>query len=346
MHSARIHAKSISIVALLALFAACGGADDTGLDASEPDAQERDARHPDMLEPSCPENAATETSCANGCDDDGNGFTDCVDFRCVWDRPRSDCEDDCRACGDLTLCEDVLADVEAEPTFMTWNVLEFSGATSVASRIGQVLHELQPGVVALQEIASADALDGVTSCATEYIQHTASNVDRYKVVLLIREDRFDISELFEVPMANHRPVLGASLVDVRGDALDVYAVHLYPGAGAAATERRRTQMDALARYIEERNSETVVILGDFNELLSDPVRSQAFSSLVAGPVFATPVPLARGESSSTIIGRDDLDLDHILVTRPIALRARILRLEDVFHGYRARMSDHRPVLAW
>ena len=62
-------------------------------------------------------------------------------------------------------------------------------------------------------------------------------------------------------------------MDVRGAILDVYAVHLFPGADAAATERRRTQMDALARFIDERDAESVAILGDFNELLSDPVRT-------------------------------------------------------------------------
>lgn len=333
-----------TVTMVLALSVACGTADHASVDAPALDAPALDAL--DAPTTSCSGDAPVETSCDNGCDDDGNGFADCVDFVCVWDRARSECESDCRACGDLTLCSNVLADVEPEPMFMTWNVLEFSGAPSVASRIGQVLHELRPGVVALQEIASAEALDGVTSCVSGYTQHTASNVDRYKVVLLIRDDRFVVRELFEVPMFNHRPVLGASLVDVRGGMLDVYAVHLFPGAHPTATEWRRNQMDALGSFIEERGTESVAILGDFNELLSDPIRSTAFDGLVAAPVFATPVPIIDNGSISTIIGRDDLDLDHILVTQPIALRARILKLEDVFHGYRARMSDHRPVLAW
>lgn len=324
---------------------ACGTAAHPSIDA-QVDAPEVDAPEVDTSAASCLGNDVVETSCDNGCDDDGNGFADCVDFVCVWDRARSECETDCRVCGDLTLCENVLTDIEPEPMFMTWNVLEFSGSPAVASRIGQVLHELEPGVVALQEVSSAAALDGVTGCVSGYTQHTASNVDRYKVVLLIRDERFAIRELFEVPMRNHRPVLGARLMDVRGAILDVYAVHLWPGADASATEERRSQMNALANYIDERDAETVVILGDFNELLSDPIRSTAFDSLVGAPVYATPVPLVDSGFISTIVGRDDLDLDHILVTRPIARRAQILRLEDVFHGYRARMSDHRPVLAW
>ena len=332
---------------VLALSFACGS--DHGLtDAPNGEAldapEAHDVRGADSAS-ACLEGERSETACDDACDDDGNGYTDCVDFACVWDQPRATCEDECRACGDLTLCRSGLSELESNPSFMTWNIREFDGTPAVASRVAQVLSDLQPGVVALREIASSEALRSVLECASGYTHFLTSNNNRYKVALLIREDRFRIQEVFEVPMLNHRPLLGATLMKQDGTLFDVYAVHLWPGAESYDTERRRSQMSALARFIDARPARPVVILGDFNELLTDPVRSRAFDELVGAPVFAAPVPSADPSLTSTIIGRDDLDLDHILSTSGLE-RSQILRLEGVFHGYGARMSDHRPVLAW
>jgi endonuclease/exonuclease/phosphatase family metal-dependent hydrolase len=93
--------------------------------------------------------------------------------------------------------------------------------------------------------------------------------------------------------------------------------------------------------------EDVVVIGDFNDKLTDPQQWNVFGPLLApadGGFLTLPLEQAGG---FTYIPFDSF-IDHVHV-RGAALHAassaEVLEVEQTIPGYEASVSDHRPVIA-
>jgi endonuclease/exonuclease/phosphatase family metal-dependent hydrolase len=199
-------------------------------------------------------------------------------------------------------------------------------------RIGRVIEEMRPDLLALQEVRchsgerspldrlglalGAEVVRGVT---LQLGLGTQGNALLSKLPL-DRVSRIDLS----VPGREPRGLIDAT-ASAGGESVRVVATHL----GIAARERR-VQVQRLAARLEERRADALVLLGDMNEWVRGVGALQPLHRLLGrtpGPrTFPSRLPV--------------FSLDRIWV----APRQRLCRLWVHRSALARRASDHLPVL--
>ncbi|MDX1410150.1 MAG: T9SS type A sorting domain-containing protein, partial [Saprospiraceae bacterium] len=121
--------------------------------------------------------------------------------------------------------------------------------------------------------------------------------------------------------------------------------------------RRREASELLATFIDLNHpNDQVIMLGDLNDVLTDPAQSNVFSVFLDDPDRYQFVDMAIAEGSSAFWSYPNWPshLDHILVTNGLfeAVNApgstvQTIRIDEVlpggFDAYDEQISDHRPV---
>ncbi len=136
--------------------------------------------------------------------------------------------------------------------------------------------------------------------------------------------------------------------------IDLIGVHLKAGVSTEDRDRRREAMikidDMLRAQVDGGGEDEIVILGDFNEVVSDSVGQEVFAPLLSAPDrynVQTADYAQRG--GITYLGFGGRDLDHIVTTSGLADElvggtVVVPRLDMTFSGYQILLSDHLPVV--
>jgi endonuclease/exonuclease/phosphatase family metal-dependent hydrolase len=150
-----------------------------------------------------------------------------------------------------------------------------------------------------------------------------------------------------------RPMLAARVTSLEDPAYDfeLGIVHLKAQLDDESAARRRSACVKLDAWIKEEQlakaDEDVVVIGDFNDQLTDPQEWNVFGPLLdpADGGFVT-LPLEQA-GGFTYIPFDSF-IDHVHV-RGAALHAAssavVVEADTTIQGYETGVSDHRPVLA-
>jgi endonuclease/exonuclease/phosphatase family metal-dependent hydrolase len=137
------------------------------------------------------------------------------------------------------------------------------------------------------------------------------------------------------------PLTWKTTVTARAAELRVVAVHLKAGARAADEQARITALAALEQNIH--NDSATLLLGDFNEALSDPRSAEAFAPFTGDRYRVQTLALADAGVVTFLPAH--LYFDHIVST--VALDAgtvTIPPLDTTVSGYQQNVSDHLPVV--
>jgi endonuclease/exonuclease/phosphatase family metal-dependent hydrolase len=143
-----------------------------------------------------------------------------------------------------------------------------------------------------------------------------------------------------------RPPLQLSLRLSTGPRVEVIVVHLKAQVDAASQARRRTAIKKLAADLA--STTPTVILGDWNDQLTDAPDQNVFTPLVSGGYTFLTLPLAQaGKYSYT---KFHSFLDHVAVDSSATQQLRpyvtdVLPLDQQDGGYVDDVSDHLPVLS-
>jgi endonuclease/exonuclease/phosphatase family metal-dependent hydrolase len=248
-----------------------------------------------------------------------------------------------------------------EIVLMTWNLQTFPKAPSTAARVQQLLRQYGPDLVAVQEIDDVPAFEALDAAMPEYRGLLANDAfGDIRVGFLVREGAVEIDRtetLFASDdYAFPRPPL---LVHAKVEGIDFTAVALHLKAtGTDDSQARRAEaigkLDAwaqgeLALAGAERE---LVLLGDWNDKLTDPPADNVFAAMLARPesyTFLT-LPLAEQEDQQggTYIPSESF-IDHVMITNDLLAdyhdaTVQVLRLDDADAQYHPSISDHRPVL--
>ena len=132
-------------------------------------------------------------------------------------------------------------------------------------------------------------------------------------------------------------------------------VHLKAKLDSESQGRRRLAIERLDTWIRDQTSpagseQDVIVVGDFNDELTDPPEWNVFDPLLGAPDryrFLTQSAEQSGEHTYLTF---DSFLDHILVTFDALIdygagTTAVLHLEETVSGYEATISDHRPVVS-
>jgi endonuclease/exonuclease/phosphatase family metal-dependent hydrolase len=220
----------------------------------------------------------------------------------------------------------------------TYNIHRCIGRDGVTApqRVAEVLRAIDADVVALQEVAytpegPGDVLHFLAEAAAAEAVAGPTLLEakgRYGNALLTRTPpgavrRVDIS----VPGREPRGILQVRL-DLPWGPVSVMTTHL-----GLAIDERRGQMDRIVNHLERTETETLILMGDFNEWLpwGRPLRRVA--TVFDAPAFPAPATFPSR--------RPFLALDRIWVRSDHPLKS----LRAFKEGSAPMASDHLPLVA-
>ena len=242
---------------------------------------------------------------------------------------------------------------------MTWNLQTFPKAVSTVGRVSQILPGLAPDIVGVEEIGDLAAFNALDEQLPDYEGVVATNGDGFsRVGLMYRPATVTIGDVRTLCLGDGsafpRPPLAVH-VSAQGIDFQVVVLHLKAQGDAASQARRKDAIDKLDAWLTGELAAapdaTFLLVGDWNDELTDPEGENVFASMLGQPeryTFLT-LPLAEMPAESTFIPIAGSFIDHMMLTSNGldewgAGTTSVLHLDDSVNQYQASISDHRPVL--
>ena len=253
---------------------------------------------------------------------------------------------------------------------VTWNIEEFpKNGQSTAATVLDILQGLDADIVALQEIADVESFKQMVDQVPGWRGYVDS--EWYAgLAYIYRADTIAVQSHYEIYTTREfwRPFpRSPQVMEFRFKGRDFVMINNHfkcCGDGFIdryepwdEETRRMDATDLLKAYIDTHFAErSVIVLGDFNDSLTDTISHNVFASLLDDPDHYrfTDMGIAEGGSSGWSYPSYPSHLDHILISSGLFagfehLDSRVLSLpvdEVLFDGWREyeeAVSDHRPV---
>ncbi len=245
---------------------------------------------------------------------------------------------------------------DARLTLRTWNLEQFPKDDRAPEEVAQILtaatHPV--GVVGLQEIREPEVFWDLAQALPNHEGLLAQSGYFTGVGLLYNRDQLrllsDRSLFTEDSYAFPRPVLMATFeVIATQTRLHVLVLHLKARLDEESETRRRAAIDRLHDWLQAQAllGEPLVVMGDFNDKLTDPAQDNVFIPMIEDPRYSLlTMPLARAGAFSYPTYR--AMIDHIVVSAATLeqlpeLGTEVLRLDQEWPQYQDLISDHLPV---
>ena len=254
---------------------------------------------------------------------------------------------------------------------LTWNIETFpKDEQRSPGYVVDILSVLQPDIVAVQEIWSLAHLEWVATTLGPYRVATVAGAEDTGLAFLYRGDTVTVTTPAQSILRNasydfgNRPPIQLE-VEVLGQRLKVINLHykccgddVLGGDYWDEEVRRLRATGSLKHYLDRLPTEdSVVVMGDWNDRLTDPSANNVFQPLLDAPDFYRFTDLDLASDSNRTewsFPTYPSHLDHILINRPLfpSLQAdgahtETLRIDAVLPNglweYVHYVSDHRPV---
>ena len=237
---------------------------------------------------------------------------------------------------------------------VTWNIEQFpkQGASTI-SLLAEIIPTLNADIIAVQEIGNATNFNALVAALPGWsgVVSTTGSIKTgylYKTsevtVSAVTYPLVDLSAFPRAPMfitATHTPT---------GQEVTLINLHLKCCDDDDSIPRRKSASDKLKAYIDANlNNKAVVMLGDYNEDITQPEGNNVFKNFVDDAVnykFAD-MTIAECGSANWSYPSWPSQLDHMLITNELFAKVkdiRVLKLNECEGAYYNTISDHRPVL--
>ncbi|WP_456439727.1 endonuclease/exonuclease/phosphatase family protein [Caldithrix abyssi] len=249
----------------------------------------------------------------------------------------------------------------------TWNIENFPKAgTQTVNDVAQIIKDLDIDLIGVQEIASIrsfnDLLDQMPGWKGVLSNDVYSSGTYQKTGILYKSDFISVSgikNIFENDWyAFPRPPLQAyvqvkDLDSVKFD-FNIIVLHLKASGGSENEARRKEAINDLSQYIKNEIARGAdpdfVVLGDWNDVLSDPESTNVFLAMLNDPQTFTFLTFGLSNQYSYISYTYRSLIDHIMITKDAEAEygtgeCRVLYLDQQYLSYPSNVSDHRPVFA-
>jgi endonuclease/exonuclease/phosphatase family metal-dependent hydrolase len=239
---------------------------------------------------------------------------------------------------------------------MTWNARQLGADGGTSALVAEQVAALGPDLVTLQELTSAAMLTDLLSRLPGYDGRAgalAAGSGGLLQAVLWKQSAVEVEaveDLFttgaEAANFPRPPLAWVTTVPSRGARFGAVGVHLKAGARAADEATRLAALQALERHLRAKvggGEPAMVLLGDFNEALSDPRSAEAFA-LFSGDLYRVPT-LALADAGVVTFLPARLYFDHVVTTLGMdAGVATVPPLNARVAGYQQNVSDHLPVV--
>lgn len=234
---------------------------------------------------------------------------------------------------------------------VTWNIEQFPKTGNTISMLAEIIPTLNADIIAVQEIGSTTnfnllvaALPGWSgvvsggSLKTGYLYKNSEVTVSAVTYPLVDASAFPRQPMFIT--ATHTSGLVVTLINL----------HLKCCDDDDSIPRRKSASDKLKAYIDTNlSTQAVVMLGDYNEDITQPEGNNVFKNFVDDEDNYEFADMTIAECSSAYWSYPSWpsQLDHMLITNELFNKVkdiRVLRLNECEGGYYSTISDHRPVL--
>lgn len=259
-----------------------------------------------------------------------------------------------------------------EETFdiVTWNIEFFpKNDQTTIQYVASIVEAMDADLIAIQEISDYFAWNELVAYLNDYSGYRQS-INNRGLGFLYKADVVQINDGFELftqdPEANNFPRYPMVLDLVYAGERFVVINNHYKCCGNGDLdptdpwdeETRRLNANLLLKeYIDaELEDVKVILLGDLNDILTDPIGDNVFSAFLddTDNYLFTDIGIANGSSENWSFPNWPSHLDHILITNELfdlftseGASIETLRIEDYLQNgwdeYDQNVSDHRPV---
>ena len=239
---------------------------------------------------------------------------------------------------------------------ITWNLEWFPKHDNTISYVSDFILALSPDIIALQEISDQYSFDSLIESLGEGWVGYRDNTDYQELSYIINLNQinllaqpYTILDEYEYYFA-YRPPYVLS-IEFNDEIFFIIDIHLKCCDGSE--DRRMASAQYLKDYVDTfHHDDNIIILGDFNDELTDPPNENVFLNFLNDPgnYLFTDLYIAEGSSDNWSFPNWPSHLDHILVTNEILdfdISTITIKLDDYIIGgwnkYDNYISDHRPV---
>lgn len=237
---------------------------------------------------------------------------------------------------------------------VTWNIEQFPKSGNTIPLVAEIIQSLNADIIALQEINSASAFNTLKGLLPGWDGFIPKQNNSLQVGYLYKTAEISISgtqELFTDDASSFpRPAYVTTATHVSGKSITLINLHLKCCDDGNSIERRRTASQKLKNHIDTNlSSASVVVLGDFNEDITEPEGNGVFNNFKEDSNnyrFAN-MNIAMCSSENWSYPSWPSHLDHILITNELfslVEDVRTLKVNACESQYYSTVSDHRPVM--
>lgn len=264
--------------------------------------------------------------------------------------------------GKYANCLSVLSNATLD--VVTWNLENFpSNSTTTLSLAKEMINTMDPDIIAVQEIVSATNFNSLVTSLDGYAGVVVGSGGSQKLGYIYKTSEITAfetpTELFtDDNCAFPRPALKTTVTHVSGKQVTFINVHLKccddspTQSCLGGIERRRQASTKLKTYIDQSlGNQSVVVLGDWNDDITQPEGNQVFSNFVndANNYKFADMDIATGTTSNFSYQSTQYlsHLDHILITNELFSNlgeVRTIIFSNCEPQYKTSVSDHFPVM--
>ncbi|NBP69319.1 MAG: hypothetical protein EBU52_11295 [Cytophagia bacterium] len=246
----------------------------------------------------------------------------------------------------------------------TWNIENFpNNGTTTLNLAKEIINTMDADIIAVQEIVSGTNFNTLIASLDGYAGVVVGSGGSQKLGYIYKTSEITS---FETPVelftddncAFPRPALKTTLTHVSGKQVTFINVHLKCCDDAptqsclGGIERRRQASTKLKAYIDQNlSNQAVIVLGDWNDDITQPEGNQVFSNFVndANNYKFADMPIATGSTANFSYQSTQYlsHLDHILISNELFNNLGVVRtavLSTCEPQYKNSVSDHYPVI--
>ncbi|MDD3536272.1 MAG: endonuclease/exonuclease/phosphatase family protein [Candidatus Cloacimonetes bacterium] len=251
---------------------------------------------------------------------------------------------------------------------ITWNLQTFPLAPSTIDLLADIIPQMQAEVIAFQEIMDAASFYELADRLPEYEAFVYNATASWRLAYLYDKRSISVKNAYTIYNGQSNPFPRPPYVlEMSYAGKDYYLINNhFKALGDNYIDetdpwdeevRRRLASALLDQYIREHlDNERVVVLGDLNDQIQEPIESNVFMPFLSRPdeyLFAT-MSIAQNPSPD-IVSYPSYNsmIDHILISNELFSEyslageiCRVIRVENYVGGlsrYYNTISDHRPV---
>jgi endonuclease/exonuclease/phosphatase family metal-dependent hydrolase len=245
---------------------------------------------------------------------------------------------------------------------MTWNIREFPATSNTISYVQEIITDMLPDVIAIQEVSQLSSLNNLANNLPAYeFVHTDYEADGgysgYDLAIAVRSDCVTITNtqtLFPYDgweFAYRNPLMVNIQWGCGTSSLSTQIINVHFKCCNDGFERRLLASEILANYIENQSPNHVIVAGDFNDEITNSQSNNSLWPLVdSNEMYFTTTPIANNNYYNSHPWGTNSFIDHILISSSLMEYVddsdiQTIRLDNYIgsSSYQTNISDHRPV---